>query len=74
MAFLRFEDLRVFQLAEKLCDEIWDIVTSWEYFEKSSVGLQLVKLQIASVPISQRVPVEERPRTINALSESQEDL
>jgi hypothetical protein len=35
MAFLRFEDLRVFQLAEKLCDDIWGIVTSGEYFEKT---------------------------------------
>jgi len=43
MAFLQFEDLRVFQLAEKLCDDIWNIVTSWEYFEKNSVGMQLVK-------------------------------
>jgi len=43
MAFLRFEELRVFQLAEKLCDDIWSIVISWDYFEKNSVGLQLVK-------------------------------
>ncbi len=43
MAFLRFEDLRVFQLAEKLCDEIWSIVLPWRYFEKNTVGLQLVK-------------------------------
>ena len=43
MAFLRFEDLRVFQLAETLCDDIWSIVTSWGYFEKNSVGMQLVK-------------------------------
>ncbi len=43
MAFLRFEDLRVFQLAEKLCDEIWDIAKSWRYFEKNTVGIQLVK-------------------------------
>ena len=43
MAFLRFEDLRVFKLVEKLCDDIWDIVSSWEYFEKNAVGLQLVK-------------------------------
>ena len=43
MAFLRFEDLRIFQLAEKLCDEIWDIATSWRYFEKNTVGMQLVK-------------------------------
>ena len=43
MAFLRFEDLRVFKLAERLCDDIWGIVTTWEYFEKNAVGLQLVK-------------------------------
>ena len=43
MAFLQFEDLRVFQLAEKLCDEIWDVAVSWEYFEKNTVGMQLVK-------------------------------
>ena len=43
MAFLRFEDLRVFQLAEKLGDDVWDIVISWKYFEKNTVGIQLVK-------------------------------
>ncbi len=43
MAFLRFEELRIFQLAEKLCDEIWDIAKSWRYFEKNTVGMQLVK-------------------------------
>jgi len=43
MAFRRFEDLRVFQLAEKLADEIWDIVKDWEYFAKDTVGKQFVK-------------------------------
>jgi four helix bundle protein len=43
MAFVRFEDLRVFKLAEKLCDDIWDIAISWKYFEKNTVGMQLVK-------------------------------
>ena len=43
MAFLRFEDLRVFKLAEKLCDDIWDIVTSWEYFGRNTIGTQIVK-------------------------------
>ena len=42
MAFLPFEDLRVFQLAEQLADEIWDIVTKWKYFEKITVGQQWV--------------------------------
>ena len=43
MAFICFEDLRVFQLAEKLCDDIWKIVGEWNYFEKDTVGKQLVK-------------------------------
>lgn len=43
MTFRRFEDLRVYQLAEKLADEIWDVVIGWEYFAKDTVGKQLVK-------------------------------
>ncbi len=43
MVFRRFEDLRVFQLAEKLADEIWDTVSDWEYFAKDTVGKQRVK-------------------------------
>ena len=43
MAFRRFEDLRVFQLAEELADEVWDIVKLWGYFEKDTVGNQFVK-------------------------------
>jgi four helix bundle protein len=42
MAFRRFEDLRVFKLAEQLADEIWDIVSAWRYFEKNTVGQQWV--------------------------------
>ncbi len=43
MVFCRFEELKVFQLAEQLADEIWDIVISWKYFEKETMGKQLVK-------------------------------
>ena len=43
MAFICFEDLRVFQLAEKLCDDIWEIAGKWNYFEKDTVGKQLVR-------------------------------
>ncbi len=38
-----FENLRVYQLSETLADEIWTIVTNWKYFEKDTVGKQLVK-------------------------------
>ena len=43
MTFCRFEELKVFQLAEQLADEVWDIVISWKYFEKETVGRQLVQ-------------------------------
>lgn len=43
MAFCRFEELKVFQLAEQLADKVWDIVMSWKYFEKETVGKQLVQ-------------------------------
>ena len=43
MTFRRFEDLRVFQLSERLSDELWEIVGSWGYFEKDTVGKQLVR-------------------------------
>jgi len=43
MAFLRFEDLRVFKAAEAFADEIWDIVNELESFAKFTVGRQLVR-------------------------------
>jgi four helix bundle protein len=43
MSFKPFQELHVFQLAEKLADEIWDIVATWEYFEKSTMGKQLTE-------------------------------
>ena len=38
-----FENLRVYQLSELLADEVWAIVINWGYFEKDTVGKQLVK-------------------------------
>ncbi len=40
---LRLEELEVYQLAMKIGEQIWDIVSYWNYFEKDSVGKQLVK-------------------------------
>jgi four helix bundle protein len=42
MARTSFEDLRVYRLAEKLADAVWDIVVQWDGFAKSAVGEQLV--------------------------------
>jgi four helix bundle protein len=38
-----FEALRVYQLAEILADEIWTIVSSWDYLAKDTVGKQLIR-------------------------------
>lgn len=37
-----FENLRVYQLAEKLADRIWKIVITWDYFAKVTIGHQIV--------------------------------
>jgi len=38
-----FENLRVYQLAEKLADEAWTIVSGWNQFAKDTVGKQMVR-------------------------------
>lgn len=38
-----FETLRVHQLAEKLSDDIWNIVNGWDYFPKITVDSQIVR-------------------------------
>jgi four helix bundle protein len=38
-----FENLQVYQLAEKLADEIWVIVLRWDYFARDTVGKQIVR-------------------------------
>ena len=43
MSKTNFENLRVYQLSELLADEIWTIVINWQYFEKDTVGKQIVK-------------------------------
>ena len=38
-----FEDLEVYKLAEKLANEVWSVVKSWNSFEKDTVGKQIVR-------------------------------
>ncbi len=38
-----FEDLEVYQLAEKLANEIWYIVKEWDCFTKNTMGKQIVR-------------------------------
>lgn len=43
MARSNFEGLQVYQLAERLADEIWIITSRWDQFAKQTVGRQLVR-------------------------------
>ena len=43
MAKTNFENLRVYQLAERLADEVWQIVKGWNQFERNTVGQQIVR-------------------------------
>lgn len=38
-----FEKLRVYRLSEKLADELGKIVMPWGYFERDTVGKQMVR-------------------------------
>ena len=38
-----FETLHIHRLSELLADKIWNIVLSWNWFAKDTVGIQIVK-------------------------------
>lgn len=38
-----FEELQVYRLAEKLANEIWNIVREWDDFTKETIGKQIVR-------------------------------
>lgn len=42
MTHSKFEDLEIYQLAEKLSDLIWSIVIKWDSFPKNTIGVQYV--------------------------------
>jgi four helix bundle protein len=37
------EELQVYNLAMELGDKVWNIVEKWNYFEKDTVGKQLIR-------------------------------
>jgi four helix bundle protein len=43
VAKTQFENLRVYQLAERLADAVWNAVTKWQNCPKDTVGKQLVR-------------------------------
>lgn len=43
MVRANFEKLEVYRLAERLADEIWAIVGTWDSFSRSTIGRQIVR-------------------------------
>ena len=43
MAKSNFENLAVYQLAERLADNVWDIVVTWPPLARDTVGKQLIR-------------------------------
>lgn len=38
-----FTNLEVYQLADQVSDKVWDLVELWSYFQKDTLGKQLVR-------------------------------
>ena len=43
MSRTNFENLRVYQLSEEIADIIWEVTSSWDAFDKNTVGIQIVR-------------------------------
>jgi four helix bundle protein len=41
--FIKVEDLRIYRQAEKISDDVWEIVIRWDVFAKRTVGEQLAR-------------------------------
>jgi four helix bundle protein len=39
---LKFEELEIYQLAEKLSDRIWVIIQTWSFIEQKVFGFQII--------------------------------
>ena len=40
---MNLEELRAYQMAMEMGEEVWDIVLKWDYFTKDTIGKQLVR-------------------------------
>ncbi len=43
MATVGFEELRVYQMSEQLCDAVSETVCGWKYLAQDTVGKQLIR-------------------------------
>ena len=40
---MKLEELRVYQMAMEIGEEMWNVVIKWDYFTKDTIGKQLVR-------------------------------
>ncbi|MCX6251704.1 MAG: four helix bundle protein [Bacteroidetes bacterium] len=40
---MKLEELKVYNLAMEIGEEVWNLVSTWKWFEKESLGKQFVK-------------------------------
>jgi four helix bundle protein len=40
---MKLEELRVYNLSMEIGDKLWNIVISWDYFARDTIGKQLVR-------------------------------
>lgn len=40
---MKLEELQIYQLSMLMAEKIWDIVIKWGYFEKDTIGKQLIR-------------------------------
>ena len=40
---MKLEELNVYRLSMEMAERIWEIVLKWDYFQKDTMGKQLVR-------------------------------
>ena len=40
---MKLEELQVYQLSMEFAEKIWTVIDSWNYFERSTLGKQLIR-------------------------------
>lgn len=41
--YLRLEDLEIYKMSMEIGEDIWKIVDTWNYFQKDTIGKQMVR-------------------------------
>ena len=42
---MKLSDLRIYNIANEISDEIWKLVDKWDYFTKDTIGKAICKIR-----------------------------